>query len=104
MSLEKTAHVDNVSLLREQLQSLQTRLSTLQGWRMKELTDEQVESVSEEVRDAMRACCPYPKPLLKTPTQPPTQPERAHRSLTLALRRHFSRRVASQKVGRGFAG
>ena len=34
---------------------------------MKELTDEQVESVSEEVRDAMRACCPYPKPLHKKP-------------------------------------
>jgi hypothetical protein len=54
MSLERTAHIDNVALLREQLQSLQTRLSTLQGWRMKELTDEQVESVAEEVRDAMR--------------------------------------------------
>jgi hypothetical protein len=56
MSLEKTAHMDNVALLREQLQSLQTRLSTLQGWRMRELTDEQVESIAEEVRDAMRAC------------------------------------------------
>ena len=56
MSLEKTAHADNVLLLREQLQSLQTRLGTLQGWRMKELTDEQVESMQEEVRDAMRTC------------------------------------------------
>jgi hypothetical protein len=54
LSLEKTAHIDNVALLREQLQSLQARLSTLQGWRMKELTDEQVESIAEEVRDAMR--------------------------------------------------
>jgi hypothetical protein len=54
-SLEKAEHVDNVTLLREQLQSLQTRLSTLQGWRMKELSDEQVDAVSEEVRDAMRA-------------------------------------------------
>lgn len=54
MSLEKTAHLDDVASLREQLQSLQTRLSTLQGWRMKEMTDEQVDSVAEEVRDAMR--------------------------------------------------
>ena len=58
MSLEKTSHTDNVSLLREQLQSLQTRLSTLQGWRMKELSDEQVESIAEEVRDAMRMLPP----------------------------------------------
>lgn len=63
MSLEKTAHLDNVAILREQLQSLQTRLSTLQGWRMRELTDEQVESISEEVRDAMRACPVHPPSL-----------------------------------------
>jgi hypothetical protein len=62
ISIEKALHQDNVSLLREQLQSLQTRLSTVQGWRMKELSDEQVESIAEEVRDAMRMLPPLPVP------------------------------------------
>lgn len=70
MSIEKALHEDNVSLLREQLQSLQTRLSTVQGWRMKELSDEQVESIAEEVRDAMRML-PPPRPS-PTPSPSPT--------------------------------
>lgn len=91
MSLEKTAHVDNVSILREQLQSLQTRLSTLQGWRMKELTDEQVEAVSEEVRDAMRefACARRIVP---------------HPALTSPRCRLLSRRITSEKIRGCLAG
>ena len=90
MSLEKTAHLDNVALLREQLQSLQSRLSTLQGWRMRELTDEQVESIAEEVRDAMRACLVQFFSQLKW--------------LTVLLRRRISRRITSQKIGRSRPG